>query len=150
MVRRMWLVGSERRLGDTTTAFKKWLWRNFSKTLHALIIVAPHMVHIMLLPTRYTLNELLFKGRSDGGLLCQRSSGIYYRLSYWCFSAIYPSKYRIELIIMLSYGIIYIPRVVNSHMYAWDALWGYCGGCFRCIWCITSQFSSIYGLCIGD
>jgi len=41
---------------------------------------------------------------------------------FWC-----PSKYRIELIIMLSYGILYIPRVVNSHIYAWDAFGGYCG-----------------------
>ena len=29
---------------------------------------------------------------------------------------------------MLSYGILYILRVDNGHMYAWYALWGYCGG----------------------
>ena len=29
---------------------------------------------------------------------------------------------------MLSYGILYIPRVDNGHIYACDALWGYCGG----------------------
>jgi len=29
---------------------------------------------------------------------------------------------------MLSYGILYILRVDIGHMYAWDALWGYCGG----------------------
>ena len=29
---------------------------------------------------------------------------------------------------MLSYGILYILRVDNGNMYAWYALWGYCGG----------------------
>ena len=151
IVGRIWLVGSERRLRDTTTAFKKYLWRNFSKTLHTRIIVAPHMVDIMLLPIRYVLNYWLFKGRCVGLLLYQQSYGyLLLEVVAWCFSAIYPPKYRIELIIMLSYGVLYILSVGHGHMYAWDALWGYCGGCYRYIWCKTSQTIQIREIQIRD